>query len=305
MIAHKKFLGSFLIVACLLAGSVSAVTMLAMTLEEKVKASDLGIQGRVLDASSRWGDKDRSVIYTDYVIEIEDVLHGKAGGKTVVVTQQGGALAGVILQVGSNPEIVKGDRVILILAKADFLKGMARGDDRPKYTIVGVAQGTYYVVKGEKGNTAFRDYARLAIVPRPDLEPSKRSRVEALKAEIEILRREYKRNPEDRSLARRLAQAEALMKSAPETPKRKPVSDKKLPTDKEKILDLGGKPPAPPATPKEEAEELRDAPSDVADREQALKKALELHASRFKRIVAPIPLDELKKSIREISRRIQ
>lgn len=98
----------------------------------------------------------------------------------------------VALRVGSNPELLEGDEVILMLAKADFLHGMARGDSRPKYTIVGMAQGTYYLSR-DRG-VAFRDYAQLAIVPRPDLKPAQNppATKEVLGAEIERLREAQK-----------------------------------------------------------------------------------------------------------------
>jgi hypothetical protein len=42
-----------------------------------------------------------------------------------------------------------------------------------------------------------------------------------------------------------------------------------------------------------------DAPADVAEREKALAQVVEAQAARFKQIVEPIPLGELKQRIRQ------
>jgi hypothetical protein len=275
-------------------------TMIEMSLKDLVRASDLVIQGRVVKTSSRWGDEKHSTIWTDYVIKVRDVLRGNVQGDSIVMTQQGGALEGKILRVGSNPELLEGDEVILMLAKADFLHGMARGDSRPKYTIVGVAQGTYYLSR-DRG-VAFRDYAQLAIVPRPDLKPAQNppATKEVLGAEIERLREAQKKNPDDPGLARRLAEAEQLYSSAPELPRRKPLREKsEAPTAQRKQADLGAKPGPPLPSQLGQAEEGADVRPGSVEREKALRASLEASEARFKRIVQPVPLDELKQRIRE------
>jgi hypothetical protein len=294
-----------LLASQLMTTAASGETMIKMSLEEKVRAADLVVQGSIIDATARWGDESHSVIYTDYIVEVEEVLKGEVTGRTIVVTQQGGTLDGVSLQVGSNPELITGDRVVLFLAAADFLKGMARGDNRPKYSIVGVAQGTYYIVPGDQGAVAFQDFARLAIVPRPDLEVTERSRAEALRVELTLLRQAAERHPEDRSLARRVAQAEALLGPALQPPKRKQASDAQRSAVAEAQVDLGAKSPPPAAAPVEPDEEVSDTPPDEAQRERALSAAVEEHADRFMEVVEPIPLQELKERIKEASREAQ
>lgn len=280
-------------------GVARGETMLEMPLKAVVGASQLAIHGRVIEAKSRWGDEKRSTIWTDYVVRIQEALKGTAPGDTVVVTQQGGALEGVVLQVGSNPDLRVGDEVVLMLTRADFLKGMARGDNRPKYTIVGVAQGTYYVTRERDKETAFKDYARLAVVPRPDSPrgPQQPPLADYLKAEVERLRAAVKRNPRDRELARRLDEAERLLASAPPARKRKedqPGQERKDQSAAQR--DLGGK---PQAVHTEAVEGPGDAPTDAAEREKALAQAVEAQAARFKQIVEPIPLAELKQRIRQ------
>jgi hypothetical protein len=280
-------------------GAARGETMLEMPLKAVVDASQLAVHGRVVDARSRWGDDRHSTIWTDYTVRIEEVLKGKAPGDTVVVTQQGGALEGVVLRVGSNPDLRVGDEVVVMLTRADFLKGMARGDSRPKYTIVGVAQGTYFVVRQGDKATAFKDYARLAVLPRPDTPRSAEQPplTDLLKAEVERLRAAVKRNPKDPELARRLAEAESLLASAP--PARKRKEEKAAPERKDRsssVRDLSGK-PQPVQT--EAVQGPGDAPADVAEREKALAQVVEAQAARFKQIVEPIPLVELKQRIRQ------
>jgi hypothetical protein len=274
-------------------------TMLEMPLKAVVEASQLAVHGRVVEAKSRWGDEKRSTIWTDYVVRIEEVLKGNAPGDTVVVTQQGGALEGVVLQVGSNPDLRVRDEVVLMLTRGDFLKGMAHGDNRPKYTIVGVAQGTYYVTRERDKATAFKDYARLAVVPRPDSSrgPQQPPLNDYLKAEVERLRVAVKRNPQDRDLARRLDEAERLLASVPPAPKRKEDQQAKEPQDRSAFeRDLGVKPQAPVT---ESVESPGDAPTDAAEREKALAQAVEAQAAQFKQVVEPVPLAELKQRIRQ------
>lgn len=277
-------------------------TMIEMPLKNMVRASDVVVQGRVIQASSRWENEKGSTIWTDYVIKISDLIHGKTPGDTIVVTQQGGALEGVVLEVGSNPDLRVGDEVVLFLTKGDFLKPAARGDNRPKYTIVGVAQGAYYIVKEGKTETAFKDYARSAVLPRSDPRPheTQPSPAEFLKAEIERLREALKRTPEDQQLAKRLRDAENLLASAPGPFKVKPKRESKESSGRTHSKgDLGMKPPPPPnIDPGSAKKDTSDLPSNTAEREQALKRALEAQAKRFKAIAEPVPLDELKKRIR-------
>jgi hypothetical protein len=286
---------------CIGASNALSETMIEMPLKNMVRVSDTVIQGRVVQASSRWEDGKGSTIWTDYVIKISDTIHGKTPGDNLVVTQQGGALEGAVLQVGSNPDLRVGDEVVLFLKKADFLKGSAQGDNRAKYTIVGVAQGAYYVVKEGKTETAFKDYARAAVLSRPDAGPfeTQPPPAELLKAEVERLREALKRNPEDQNLVKRLRDAENLVASAPRQPRLKQKRESTEGSGRpHKEGDLGMKPPAPRIDPGSEKKVNADLPPDVAEREQALKRALEAQAKRFKAIAEPVQLDELKKRIR-------
>jgi hypothetical protein len=297
VIALARFL--VLLILALPLAPARGETMIEMTLEEKVRASDLVVHGRVVEVSSRWSEGKGSMVWTDYVVDIMDVLHGDAEGDRVVVTQQGGILEGVALEVGSNPELIEGDEVVLFLAEGDFLSEQERGGDRTAYTIVGVAQGAYYVVAREGENVAVRDYGRLAIVPR-ELAPTESppSFGSAFEGELERLRAAVERNPEDRDLARRLAQAERLLGAASPPPGRKPAEGAA-----ERRLDLGAKPiPAEQAI--EQGEVEGDAPPGLRQREAASAKALQEQLQRFERLVEPVPLQELKERIRDVSRQI-
>lgn len=274
-------------------------TMIEMTLEEKVRASDLVVHGRIVEVHSRWSEGKGSMVWTDYVVDILDVLHGETEGDRAVVTQQGGILEGVVLEVGSNPELIEGDEVVLFLAEADFLSERERGGDRTKYTIVGVAQGAYYVVAAEGEDVAVRDYGRLAIVPR-ELAPTESPPTfgSEFEDQLERLRAAVERNPDDRDLARRLAQAERLLEAASPPPGRKSADDAA-----ERRLDLGAKPiPADPLI--QEAEVEGDVPPGSRQREAASGRALQEQFQRFERLVQPVPLQELKERIRDVSREI-
>lgn len=296
----KQILGGLLYFALMSGNALQAETMIEMPLDRIVKSSDLVIHGTIVSAKSRWGDRKHSVIWTDYAVKVDDILHGKASGETVIVTQQGGALEGTIMQVGSNPQLEVGDEVIVALAKADFLEGMARGDAKPKYTIVGVAQGTYYIVRGGDTTVAFKDYARVAVLPRPRARPTKEqpSVADSHRDQLERLKEAVRKNPNDRDLARRLAEAERLLSAAPPPVKRKPHTPSETKNTRTKP-DLGLK-PEPNVTEKTKLPQA-DTPDGIAEREDALRVVLEAQTARFKAIVEPMRIEDLKKRIREFS----
>ena len=89
-----------------------------ITEQEEVKRATLIIEGTIIDEKPYWkitSDKQHPRIYTDYIIEVENVIKGE-NKKQVKVTVVGGTLDDVKTESGA-PEIATGDKVIMVLGQ--------------------------------------------------------------------------------------------------------------------------------------------------------------------------------------------
>ena len=116
-----------------------------ITEQEEINRATLIIEGTVLNTKPYWkiiNDPDFPRIFTDYTIKVSEVIKGDPK-KIVKVTLMGGNLDGVSTQT-TAPEIVKGDRVIMILGQD--LDSLFKGS----YVPVSISKSTYII--DEKGN---------------------------------------------------------------------------------------------------------------------------------------------------------
>ena len=79
--------------------------------------SDLILEGKVVKQSSRW-NSDKSRIYTDVSLEVEEYLKGNKGNKTITVTTLGGEVDGVG-ELYSHMPTFKNDEEVLLFVKKD------------------------------------------------------------------------------------------------------------------------------------------------------------------------------------------
>ena len=84
----------------------------------QVTGSDVILVGRVADGRAQW-TADRSVIFTDTEIVVDDVWKGALADNRVVVRTLGGAVDGIELKVDGSPTLAGGERVVLFLVEND------------------------------------------------------------------------------------------------------------------------------------------------------------------------------------------
>ena len=100
----------FLFAAALLCRGTSVP---AVSFEELIRKSDRIITGDVVKSTTSWGSEHK-YIWTRYEIAVSEVLKGSAG-KSVMVSEPGGALDGVQMRVAGAVRYKTGERVTLFL----------------------------------------------------------------------------------------------------------------------------------------------------------------------------------------------
>lgn len=129
--------------------ALSSPTAWATTVEQqslrKMATEALSIvHGTVVSTSSRWTD-DRSLIVTDVLFQVHEVLKGPEVSD-VVVTQPGGVVGGIRVDADGAVAHRPGEEAIL------FLKQSPRGHTY----VMGLFQGRFDVVKDARGNKMVR-----------------------------------------------------------------------------------------------------------------------------------------------------
>ena len=136
------------VISVLLARPATASTVLAMSLPEIVRSSQLIAKGSVLRREVRWNHGD---IVTECTIAIEEMILGPARKPaTVTVRLKGGEYAGVGLKVVGEPRCPKtGTELVLAAHKTTSKKSNASASYHP----VGMSQGWFPVRKERGGKT--------------------------------------------------------------------------------------------------------------------------------------------------------
>jgi hypothetical protein len=119
---------SFVLPLLLLAGSVGAVTLERLSLEEMIDASTLVVRGTVSGAK---GSSSGSVIQTDYRVAVAEVLKGDAAAGELTVSLPGGEAGGVRQTLAGVPSLRSGEQYVFFLWRARsgrlLLVGMSQG----------------------------------------------------------------------------------------------------------------------------------------------------------------------------------
>ena len=79
-------------------------------------AADVILTGKVTKQNSSW-NKDKTRIYTDVTLEVEEYLKGNNGNKTLVVTTPGGEVGEVGELYTHMPRFSKDEEVLLFVKK--------------------------------------------------------------------------------------------------------------------------------------------------------------------------------------------
>jgi len=93
------------------------VNAMQKTIEQLSDQSDLVVVGKVSEIHSKW-NKDKSRIYTDVTVDVEEFVKGGESGRTIVVTHPGGEVGGVGEWYSYAPKFTK-DEEVLLFAKRD------------------------------------------------------------------------------------------------------------------------------------------------------------------------------------------
>jgi hypothetical protein len=118
---------------------VGASTFIEMSRADLVRQSAAAVQGKILKTSSFWDAKGQ-VILTEALVQVEDVVFGKAA-TVVVVRTFGGTVDGYTIEAHGFPRFTANERVLL------FLGAEANGASQ----VIGYQQGQFRLVKNAAG----------------------------------------------------------------------------------------------------------------------------------------------------------
>jgi hypothetical protein len=113
-------------------------TSLSQTIQSDIqslsKGADVILTGKVTKQNSSW-NKDKTRIYTDVSVEVDEYLKGNSSNKTIVVTTPGGEV-GEVGEIYSHMPKFKNEEEVLLFVKKDK------------------KEMNYIVVNGEEGKIA-------------------------------------------------------------------------------------------------------------------------------------------------------
>lgn len=89
---------------------------LQQSVESLTKKSDIIITGKVTKKEPKW-DKNRSMIFTDVTVEVEEYLKGNENSSSLIINQLGGELDGVGEMYTHMPRFYQEEEVLVFLKK--------------------------------------------------------------------------------------------------------------------------------------------------------------------------------------------
>jgi hypothetical protein len=123
----------------LLATVAHATTVERLELGKLVKKANKIVVGKVRGSRTYWSDNGK-LILTDYTIDVEETIKGRAS-RTVEVTTIGGQIGDLTLHVAGMPSFSKDENAVVFVE-----------DGQTYSTVVGLAQGKFTVKNGEVSN---------------------------------------------------------------------------------------------------------------------------------------------------------
>jgi hypothetical protein len=114
-------------------GIARATSIVPLDLAELTRASDRIVYGTVLGSSSRWNE-DRTLIVTDVRIRVVEDLKGRAP-REITVTQPGGTVGKLMVEVPGAAAYRPGEEVVLFLAPERDGRTYVNGLDRGRYPV--------------------------------------------------------------------------------------------------------------------------------------------------------------------------
>jgi len=138
---------SIVLLLVFVVGMSNASIAKRMGLGDLVKASSVIVGGRVQNIQSYY-TPDKSMIFTDILINVEDVFKGSSE-KAIILTILGGTVEGVTTTVVGSPRFCESESIVLFLNRFELMDV----NQLKHYSLVGLSQGKFIVSSPQKGNT--------------------------------------------------------------------------------------------------------------------------------------------------------
>lgn len=119
------------VIAC---GAAPASMVLRLNLDELVGESEMIVHGRVLRSWSAW-DSAHRFIWTHHELSVQDLLKGRTGTR-VIVSEPGGTVDGISLQVSGAVRFADGEEDIVFLYRTPIGYLRTCGSGQGKYTVM-------------------------------------------------------------------------------------------------------------------------------------------------------------------------
>jgi len=166
------------------------------SLSKMVDKSVLIVEGRVDKTQSRWNDQ-KTMIYTDIQISIDNVIKGGDAGRMVVVRLIGGRVGDTAVFVLGRPSLHAGERVLLMLKEnshsylSQFIGATEATNLGKSYRIVGAGQGKFNIAEDSQGQEVViqdtADMNFISNVSTKELKELSRTTLGKFKKRIEVI----------------------------------------------------------------------------------------------------------------------
>lgn len=121
-----------LLLATALAAGAGATSMVLLSEDDLIDRADLVVHGTVLSSESAY--RSGAIhIFTDVVIEVDEVLKGAFADPVLHVAMPGGEMDGKALTISGTPAFHPGERVCVFLVRLPD----------QSYTTIGISQGKF------------------------------------------------------------------------------------------------------------------------------------------------------------------
>jgi hypothetical protein len=132
MLPFRKLSLFLVLLAALRAAPASATQVIALDTRALVSSSHDIVVGEVLAARSYW-NPERTRIYTDVTVRVNETLRGATG--TLTLTQMGGVVDGARYTVPGSPEFKPGEEALLFVWRDPSGRAQVNGLAQGKFDI--------------------------------------------------------------------------------------------------------------------------------------------------------------------------
>jgi Ni/Co efflux regulator RcnB len=137
---RKRILGLVVAIACL-AATLTATSIVPMSVEKLTASSSDVVEARAIDAHSAW-DADRTMIYTYTRFTVRRTLKGTSPN-VIIVKQMGGHADGYTQKVSGVRHWQPGDEAVLFLQPSNANDGTL--------IVTGLVQGNFHMLRQPSG----------------------------------------------------------------------------------------------------------------------------------------------------------